>query len=189
MKRRLINILFSVLSVGLAFGLFFFSVYAITSTTSINNIFYFQVSEEDLHVGITGDILNYVADVEIQQYYHNPDNTDPENFVRWNLPDLFFAEENGQIQDMIFVFTIENHEQFRSIRVYFTDYITTPVSTKILNTPSDTNGILIAPMIFDGVNYTPRVGVIQMRVSVIDTSESFSKINNSFTLNFEALNL
>lgn len=187
MRRRVINILFSVLSVSLALGLFFFSVFAITSTTSISNIFSFQVSDDDLHVEITGVVENYESDIAVSDYYHDPMYTSQENFVRWNLPDLYFVYANGGIQDIIFTFTIKNHEQNRSIRIYFTNYISNPVSTKILNTPSEINGIIIEPIIQNETGYIAREGIIRMHVSIIDDSESFYKINNNFVLNIEAL--
>lgn len=184
MVKSVKNIILSILSVCFAVALFLIGVLATTNTTAtITNTFYFDVDPTDFFVSIVGEVSGYDGEA-ISNYIHDYENASSENFVRWEVPNLKFAYEQGQIRDIVFTFRIGNYNYDKSISVEVIDYQTTPPSVKIRNTPSAK--IFLDPVRIEGSNQIIDQNTISVYVSVIDTSTDFVEAN-SFTLKFEVV--
>lgn len=177
MRKTVVNILFSILSVGLAVFLFFIGVFAATEATTITNTFYFSVDQNDLFVNIVGEVSGYANDITVPNYVHNYEDAEESQFLDWEVPPLTFAEENGQVKNIVFTFTIENHDPSKRISIEIEDYETNPTSTKIVNIPSEK--IYLEP--FNEQTQIFDYDIITVNVKVLDISEDFS-VENSFSI-------
>lgn len=178
------NIILSIFSVCFAVALFLIGVLAATNTTAtIKNTFYFDVDPSDFFVSIVGEVSGFEGEA-ISNYIHDYENASSENFVSWEVPNLKFAYEKGQIRDIVFTFRIGNYNYDKRISVEVINYETLPPSTKIKNTPSPK--IYLNPIRIEGTDQIIDQNTISVYVSVLDTSTDFVQ-SNSFTLKFEVV--
>jgi len=184
MVKSVRNIILSILSVFFAVAIFLIGVLAVTNTTAtITNTFYFDVDPGDFFVSIVGEVSGFDGEA-IPNYIHDYENASSENFVRWEVPNLKFAYEQGQIRDIVFTFRIGNYNYDKRISVEVVDYETMPPSTKIKNTPSPK--IYLNKIRIEGTDEIVDQNTISVYVSVLDTSRDFVEPNN-FTLRFEVV--
>ncbi len=178
MKRRTVNLIFSLFSVFLAVALFGFGVYAATSATStINSTFHFQVSQDDVFVDIVGSVSGCEND-SIPNYIHEWQNT--ENFLPWNMnQDLIFKKiGEDKVEDVVYTFNFKNYNENKKIKVEFIDI---SQSDKILLTPSQS--IVLDAYVGDDNNVPS--GVMTMTLSLKQPAQSFSHQTFSFTIKIE----
>lgn len=178
MQKRLVTLLFSVLSIVLSIGLFLVGVIAASSvSTSVTGTFSFNVSEDDFFVEIIGSVSGQASPAKVDNYYVDSLFAPGASFVPWQLPELAFDYNSNGAVDIVFTFNVKNYNE-KPIKIEITEIIED--KSKVKNTPSEP--VIIAGATFDESNQPVySTGMLTVTLSALNDAISF-KVVNSFVL-------